>query len=345
MATLTKFTELMHKYMKRANMSDSTLAEKLDIKRETVFRWRKGTIKSPTCSKVEISAKVFALNPIERNEFLIAAGCPNPSTLQTFKSDVNIKTVSAANLHPFFGHEDLLARVFNTWKSLPLEHIAIIGPKQSGKTSLLNYIHQTQFNTLSNTQQTDQYQWIFIDFKNVQMHNPESFMRYLLKNLNPSCDTSGDLTELAETLNDSLNKPTILLMDNIEYGLKLPKLDELFWGYLRSLGEHIGQLGYCVSSRLSLLELEELSEKIGKPSPLVNIFANELELQPFTKTEAQKFLKLAHVPSKDSKWILDQCQYRWPILLQIFCKARLEESKNNWQEISLKKIQRYKHFF
>lgn len=339
---MTQFAELLHKYMERTNITDSVLAKKLDIKRETVFRWRKGIIKSPTCNKVEKSAKLFGLNPVEYNDFLIAAGCPNPNALQIFQPDVTFKTtlrpITQAN--QFFGRKDVLARIFSAWESLPLEHVAIIGPKQSGKTSLLNYLYQTQcLDLLPSTQRLIQNQWIFIDFKNAQVHSPESFMRYALKALNLSYEPNSDLTELTEIFNDNLNKPTIILMENIEYGLKLPMLDELFWGYLRYLGGHVAQLGYCVTSRYPLLELEQLAEKNGKPSPLVNIFTNEIRLQAFTESEAREFLNHSSLPQDDIEWILQQNQF-WPVLLQIWCKVRLEDEEN-WQEIGLKKIQRY----
>ncbi len=40
----------------------------------------------------------------------------------------------------FFGRERELKRIFNWWRRTPMSHVALVGPKRSGKTSLLHYL-------------------------------------------------------------------------------------------------------------------------------------------------------------------------------------------------------------
>ncbi|HIE00297.1 MAG TPA: hypothetical protein EYP59_08420 [Thiotrichaceae bacterium] len=184
------------------------------------------------------------------------------------------------------------------------------------------------------------YQWIFVDFENVQLHRPENFLRYVLKELKSPCNSSNDWIDLAEILNDSVTIPTVILMDNIESGLKSPELDERFWEYIRHLGNHIYELGFCVASRRPLNELEEWAEQLGKASPTANIFG-EIELGPLTEAEARDLLSYASLSSADTEWILEKSQ-GWPLLLQMLCQIRGDsEEGEEWKKVALAKIERY----
>jgi len=250
-------------------------------------------------------------------------------------------------IHPaqFFGREDQLEIIFAAWKRVPLEHVIAVGLKRSGKTSLLNYlrfIHNKK--KLRDRQRHDwikqEYNWVFVDFENVRMRRPESFLRYVLKELQLPNDKSDDWTELAEILEDNIEKPTVILRDNIEIGLQLPDLDEQFWGHMRYLGNHVSELGFCVTSRHSLDELEKLAEELDKPSPLINVFG-DIKLGPLTEAEARELLGCTSLSKADAEWIIENSQ-RWPVLLQELCRIRLEsEEGEDWKKEGLEKIERY----
>ena len=40
----------------------------------------------------------------------------------------------------FFGRERELKRIFGLWQRFPLQHVAVLGAKRSGKTSLLHFL-------------------------------------------------------------------------------------------------------------------------------------------------------------------------------------------------------------
>ncbi len=363
------FPELVKKYMTRTGLTDTTLSEKLRVKRETVYRWRTGGIKSPQCERMMECAKIFQLNPLETYEFLTAAGCPNPGAYPTtliqsppakgpFSAQnglVPVPLVPASITRPishpaqFFGHQILLEqRIFKAWQQIPLEHVVITGPKQSGKSSLLNYvkmIHQYDEPALRQGQKTPNfsknYSWVLIDFENVQFHRPENLLRFLLKELGFSYHENNDLIDLTERLNEQLQQPTVILMDNIESGLCSPELDDRFWGYLRYLGNHAnGQVGFGVASRYPLVELEKLADEQRKPSPLANVFS-EIELGPLKEEEARELLSYVSILPAEEEWILQHSQ-GWPLLLQALCQIRLDyEGRPDWQTVGLEKIKYY----
>ncbi|MDM8564333.1 AAA family ATPase [Candidatus Halobeggiatoa sp. HSG11] len=245
--------------------------------------------------------------------------------------------------HPkqFFGREDILERIFSNWQELPLEHVAITGPEGSGKTSLLNYLRLIHnCNDLRKEQRNNwleqKYNFMSVDFENIAVHSLEGFLRYVLKELNLHSNTK-DLDDLTETLNNSLNRPTIILMDNIEFGLEISELDKRFWQYIRYLGNKNSNLGFCITSNIPIEDLNKWAEEIGKTSPAFNIY-EDIKLEPLTENEAQEFLNYVPFSQSDKEWILEKGQ-RWPALLQIFCKVRFDY-KDDWKEIGLKQIKR-----
>ncbi len=358
-----KFAELLTRYMQRTGISNATLAHKVGVRRETIWHWKEEGRRpsSKNYDAVRKCAEILRLTPDERKAFLEAVGCPDSESQNdnvNLKSDENERPlerplVPATTTRPisdpkqFFGREAILERLFNAWGHIPLEHAVITGPESSGKTSLLNYvktIHDCRESMLREGQRYDwlkqKYLWIFVDFENVQLHRPENFLRYVLKELKSPCNSSNDWIDLAEILNDSVTIPTVILMDNIESGLKSPELDERFWEYIRHLGNHIYELGFCVASRRPLNELEEWAEQLGKASPTANIFG-EIELGPLTEAEARDLLSYASLSEADTEWILEKSQ-GWPLLLQMLCQIRGDsEEGEEWKKVALAKIERY----
>jgi hypothetical protein len=372
------FSELLTEYMIRSGISDSTLAWKIKgITRQTIFHWRSGHTKRPNCKQVAKCAEVLRLTPAERIAFLSSAGCSyqydTPAKTQHHQIREKGLTYSLFNLteniplipittrpiiHPqqFFGHHNLLKNLFDDWKRLPLENKAVIGPKLSGKTSLINYlkfIHQIPVEQLRDGQRYDwleqEYNWISIDFKNdVRMQRLASLIPYCLKEMQLLDSNISKLDDFVNLLEDKLTKPTVILMDNIEAGLQSPELDQEFWCCMRYLGGNGigGRIGFLITSRQSLSQLEELSAQLNKTSPFFNLFT-EYPLTAFTETEARELIRFAPQPisSADTDWILTHSQYR-PFYLQLLCETRLAAFKANdhsdqWQTIGLNKIALY----
>ncbi|MCP4700284.1 MAG: XRE family transcriptional regulator [Gammaproteobacteria bacterium] len=359
-----KFTNLITKYMERKGISDQHLADKIGLRRESVFRWRNGSIKSPKQEKIKECAPVLSLTSEELDELLAAAnnaksrrsGKSEPRWPEeiTFSKDEPIIPVTTRPIaHPrqFFGHNALLKEIFQAWNRTALEHVFITGPAHSGKTSLLNYIrkiHHAKF--LRSGQRRDwlktDYNWVYMNFADARMQRQESFLSYVLNKLKLSKHAS-DLVDFSEILEEKLDKPTIFLMDNIEKGLNAKDLDDLFWGHIRAMGQNCGriQIGFCGTSRLSADKFEEESIAVGKPSPFLNILA-EIKLGPVSEEEARELIACSPKPfsPKDTDWILEQSE-RWPVLLQLLCKARLaalEENTTAWKQAVSNRIKFHK---
>jgi transcriptional regulator with XRE-family HTH domain len=362
-----EFANLVVKYMKRERFTDSTLANRLHVKRETIFRWRKGGIRSPKYDTVIECAEAFNLNPVERNEFFTSAGWPDPKAKLVLESQsqkeyiVNdsreevrnepdeqmdeqedntnvpllpITTRPIRDPRQFFGRKALLSRILGAWRTMPLEHVAIYGPKRSGKTSLLYYMMQKAGRL------KQKYDWVFVDFDNVRMQQQERLLEYILGEL--KLDTSDcDLINFTMRIEDDLKKPAVIVMDNIKSGLQAPELDNAFWNNMRYLGNHVEKLGFCVASRDPL---PQLAEESGKDSPISNVF-EEVVLGPLTEEEARTFLQKASLPKKDAGWIL-QHSHCWPVLLQELCKRQLDKkATGDWQKIGLAKVERYQYLW
>lgn len=305
-------------------------------------------------------AKALALTPINPNLLLAVAGCsqsyqfpviPVPPTEvhpETEFDSHKLPELKRLNEQPrpvttrpithpseFFGRSALLRKIFTAWNRSSLEHVAIIGAKQSGKTSLLNYlryIQQVDKNTLRPSQSPAclpvKMNWVLIDFEEARTHNPDRLMRFILHQLNLPTPDSCKLDDFNEILDDNLQQPTLILMDNVDKSLHWPNLTEEFWGNLRYLGNQGagGRLGFGITSRQSLVQLENLATELGKPSPFINIFGgNEFHLNNFTEEEMRELISYI-VPTcepDEIEWIVQHSEGR-PWWIQIFCKLRLE---------------------
>ncbi|OQY52694.1 MAG: ATP-binding protein [Candidatus Parabeggiatoa sp. nov. 2] len=351
------FAEILTEHLTRPHPRYEELAERVGVERNTLFRWREGQNLPNNRKHVLKLAQALRLNPRQTDELLVAANFApeNPDfmpdshpNLPENEPIVPVTTRPIIHPCPFFGREAQLKRIFEAWNRAALEHIAVIGKKRSGKTSLLCYvkhIHEHDETTLRNGQRHHWLKqktcdWVFVDFEKKQMQHPESFWRYLLKTLNLPIPNTSDWGEFTRVLEEYLANTTIILMDNIDKGLQLPELDKTFWGELRHLGNHCdGKVGFCVTSRQPINELVKLAEKLGESSPFSNAF-RAIELGPLTEEEARTLLSYTSPPlsQKETDWILEQSQC-WPAILQALCQIRLDcEGDEGWKKAGLEKI-------
>jgi len=252
----------------------------------------------------------------------------------------------------FFGREYLLKRIFDVWKCMLLQHIAVVGPKRSGKTSLLHYLSRiidTPQEKLRPQQRNNWllpgYQWVFVDFQDPRMSDEETLLRYLLMKLDLPVEEPCDFVAFMEIIEEYLQIPSLILFDEINVGLN-SHLDETFWWGMRSLGSHhnTGKIGFLISAQQSP---EELAIDHSEPSPFFNIFGHVFNLDALIEEEALMLINSSPLPFSeiDQAWILEQSG-GWPALLQILCHSRLqalEENDNSqkWQKEALRRIKPY----
>lgn len=257
-------------------------------------------------------------------------------------------------IHPrhFFGRTYELKRIFGLWKRLPLQNVAVIGLRRSGKTSLLHYLKQITTSSPDQLRPDQQvkwlpkegaYQWIMVDFRDPRMCQRESLLRYLLTSLEMPLPEPCDLETFMDTVSLYLRQPTIILMDEIGAALTAPALDMEFWGSLRSLGTNLtgGKLAFLLTAHESPAFL---AQQQGKPSPFFNIFGHTFTLGPLTDSEARALLDSSPRPFAvaDIDWILAQSE-GWPCRLQALAHARLTalefgETGDNWKQEGLRQM-------
>ncbi|HEC83850.1 MAG TPA: ATP-binding protein [Thioploca sp.] len=355
------FSELLKKYVKteRRVKSANHLAKEIGMAATGVTKWLNGDVVHPNCEKVLQCANVLNLTPTERDEFLKAANCkdfkPSPPP-----PEEPIPVIGIPIYHPcqLFGREDALRRIYGAWhQEMALQNVAIIGPRHSGKTSLLNYLKKIA--CVPKTQlRSDQpkgwldgwlphrFQFAEIDFKDKQINTPLHIMDNVLEQLGVTLTKPFDLFDFSNVLKQQ-QKPTVILMDDIGDGLKASKLDATFWQQMRFLAGSGagGRLGLVVTAHDSL---DKLAQAQDKSSPFFGIF-NTVYLEPLTEKEASEMLASLQnlFESKDIEWMLEQ-SHCWPALLQILCNERILALKENktddsWKTEGLKRLAQYQY--
>ncbi|HID98851.1 MAG TPA: helix-turn-helix domain-containing protein [Thiotrichaceae bacterium] len=322
------FAERLDGYMKKAGLSDETLAEQMRMSKMAIYNWRTGKTISPVRNNVLKCADILKLTPKQRADFLRAAGHV-PEQAQASWPLIPVVGVPIVLPCQFFGRTHVLNQIHCAWdKPLP-ESIAIIGPKRSGKTSLLNYlIHISGASQLRADQPKGwpsgwlprAFQLVRVDFQEANMHQPETLMRDVLRQLNLNAPALCDLACFSNRLKE-LSQPTVILMDDIEAGLAAPALDAEFWWNLRALGSQ-GVLSFVVMAASQPIQW---ARDYGKPSPFFNLFGHSFSIEAFTENEARELL--AHSPSPFSSEEIDEMLFKsgcWPEPLQKLCDARLQ---------------------
>lgn len=262
----------------------------------------------------------------------------------------------------FFGRERDIRRTFSVLNRHPLQNIAVVGPRRSGKTSFLHYlaaITKTPKDCLRKGQKNDwltnpnKYNWIFIDFQDKRMTNRESLLGYILEQMKFSREGPIDLESFIHIFSSSIKTPTVLLLDEINVALQSgSSLDDPFWESLRSLAtnQSNGNLAFVVATASHPLELAISN---GYTSPFFNIFGRTIRLGEFDKSEAKELIASSPIafPEEDIEWIIQHSQC-WPLLLQILCSEKLfaleeQESTNiddyDWKEQGLFELKKFQH--
>ncbi|RKZ54237.1 MAG: ATP-binding protein [Candidatus Parabeggiatoa sp. nov. 3] len=354
----TKFSELLYQYLKvERRLKVADLAKKIEITSGALYRWLNDDVAHPNCETVFKCAQALGLNAIQQAELLEAAGCKNYNHF--VKPPEPIPVVGKAICHPcqFFGRGDALRRIYNAWhQDNNLQNIAIIGPRYGGKTSLLHYlknITRVPLNQLRSGQPKawnkwlpDHFQFALIDFKDKRLDTPQKAIQAILEQLGIEClAESCNLFTFSDLLKEQ-NRPTVILMDEIEAGLETCQLDTAFWQQLRCLAGTDGQIGIVVTAH----DMQKIAQYEGKSSPFFGIFST-IYIEPFTQEEAKEMLASSPIPfeDQDRDWIIKESGC-WPALLQILCYERLlalEEKQidEHWKKEGLKRLKPYHYLF
>lgn len=252
----------------------------------------------------------------------------------------------------FFGRQNELVRIFNLWQALPLQHMAVIGERRSGKTSLLHYVMQITTASpaeLRPNQRTNwlpfeiEPRWIFVDFQNPHMRRRESLLRHLARGMQLHLPEPYTLEDFVHAVTEfPLTAPTIVVIDELSIGMQASELDcEFWWGMRAILNAQISEnLAFLIASPQ---DPADLAEEQGQTSPFFNMF-NTLQLGPMTEAEARCLIAASPVPIPpgDVGWILEKSGLR-PSRLQILCQEWLlahqaSEGGAPWQERGLQRF-------
>lgn len=256
----------------------------------------------------------------------------------------------------FFGRERELRRICNLWRQRPLQNAAIIGPRRSGKTSLLLRLSAlTSAVALRPGQRGDhlrapaQCRFIFVDFQDPRLGSREGLLGYLLEAMGLGQSVACNLERFMERCAAQLRVPTVILLDEIDIALqRYTELDGAFWDGLRALATNQvdGHLGFVLASHEPP---HLLTHGSNRGSPFFNIFGYSATLGPFSEAEARELVGSAPRPFPPSAvdWILQESG-RWPLLLQILsreCALALEDgiSDDSWREEALAQLAPFRH--
>ncbi len=265
--------------------------------------------------------------------------------------------------HPrhFFGQERELKRLFDVLKGRPLQNAIVIGPRRSGKTSLLLQLRNLITTSVNAPEQLrpgqradwlphpEQYRWVFVDFQNPRLGRRDVLLRHFLDSLGLPAPTPCDLESFLEVVSRHLRTPAVVLLDEIDVALhRYSELDNTFWEGLRSLAtlQVNGNLSFILAGNALP---SQLARDNGIGSPFFNIFRRIVQLKALDERDARELIANSPVPfhPPDVEWILAQSEC-WPILLQILCGERLialEEDANDeaWREEGLRQIEPFQH--
>ena len=240
----------------------------------------------------------------------------------------------------FFGRERELKRLGMMLRQRPLQNAAIIGPRRSGKTSLLHYLRLATW-----LPQAEDYRWIFVDFQDARLGHQETLLRTLLTEMALDVPQPCHLESFLDVVSEQLDQPTVILFDEIGVALtRYPELDDAFWESLRSLATNQvdGNLGFVLSSAQPP---DVLAQHQGLGSPFFNIFGYTAVLGPLSEEGARSLIATSPIrfAAADIEWILAESG-RWPMPLQILCRERLlslseGETGDTWREEALRQLE------
>ena len=328
---MSNFANLLNEHMARIGLGTSELARRVGIHRHTLMRWRKGESGRPDCASVQACIAHLHLSEQQVQAFLQAAGCP-PSEEDVDGARLSPFVVGRPISDPrqFCGFAPLVKRILKLWGRLPLQNIAIVGGRGSGKTSLLYYLQHTVRKELG-----EGYHIVLVDFKQNRMRGQATLLKHLLGGLGLTPLSDCTLIQFEELLSHAnLHCPTLILLDDIELALDSAELDQNFWWGLRAVQQNYsqGRFAFLMTSRRPPAQV---AQDKGKPSPFFNIFGYQAALEGFFAEDIRELAQRSPQPfaADDVEWIIrhsDGIPYRVQEMCMA-CLLALEEG-GVWRE-------------
>lgn len=238
--------------------------------------------------------------------------------------------------HQFFGRQELLKEFEQDWTKTSPIHVMLAGKKQSGKTSFLYYLRNTQRpNPTTREHQKHptfpKAYWSYIDFR---VQKPLHYLlKGVIKDFNRSLEKA-DLGLFYDISVQRLDKPAFILLDHVEEGLR--HYDADFWGALCALAQSDQPVGFCATTRYNMFDLITLADQYSNAE--TSSFLSRFEyryLDALSEPEARDLLSHYANPTlsdDEMHWVLTE-SYRYPAVLQSMCytRQRLAAYRKDWQ--------------
>jgi hypothetical protein len=341
----------------------------------TIGHWRKGNLPADVQIVEQLASLLTQRGGLSRRsceQFLRSGGHLEAAAVadKLFPPTGPIERPAsgARRLHPFvayqpitepsqfFGRARECRRIFAWWRHFPLQNVAVVGPRRSGRSSLLHYlktINATPTGQLRPDQRNDwlpeaaRYRWIYVDFFDARWRERDNLLRHLLIELGLTPPNLCTLATFMEAVHNGLHQPAIIMLDELSAALEMADYDLDFWRSMRALATSVtrGNLAFVITA---LDALQTLAAGYGKTSPFFNLFTS-IHLGPLTAAEAQELVAASprSFPADDRDWIWFQSR-GWPILVQVLCQTRLtalEEGSTDeaWKAEGMRQIEPYRY--
>jgi class 3 adenylate cyclase/transcriptional regulator with XRE-family HTH domain len=370
------FAPLLRRHRRDAGLTQEALAERAGISLRAVSDLERGIYRTPHRDTVALLAQALGLTQ-QQTAFLEASvvrlrgpasqsdapSADDPLPLPVLPPAIEQLSPFVAGppiVHParFFGHERILKRLFALWRLPPFQNAALIGPRRSGKTSLLLYLKSittTPPDRLRPGQRRDwlsapeSYRWIYVDFQDPRLGSQDGLLTYLLDQMGQPAPGPCTMERFLDVMADRLRTPTVVLLDEIGVALhRYAELDDRFWEGLRSLAttQGGGRLAFVLAAHESPTDL---AAHTGHSSPFFNLFAYAATVGPLMEAEARDLVASAPLPFAlaDVDWMVAQSGC-WSLLLQILCRERLHalqegEADDAWREDGLQQLAPFRY--